>query len=245
MFAKTTTRGAPTYRTRRAPPGRTDPAARCNMPSRASGRSPGVTAEPAYQRADEPSNHSSATHLSRWRLTFAGLSFIQQAGPCPPRSARQWIENRAICGDEVLVDRIPGRNTVRRPGSFVIPSRDREEERGFSAELGLHRDGAAVPLDDPLADREPDPRSGALVFRAQLLEGLEHTLVRLERDADAVILDDEENPREAASMNSRKCASLRRICPPTSCDAFPMRRSVPLDTHSGRPSPGPCLERIS
>jgi hypothetical protein len=65
-----------------------------------------------------------------------------------------------------------------------------------------------VPLDDLLADREPDPRPRILVTRVQPLEGREDLLGVLLRDADPVVADGEDElaltpPRNLTALPTR------------------------------------------
>src|SRR4051794_6204654 len=85
----------------------------------------------------------------------------------------------------VVVGIVPsGVTQLRRLAS---PIGDREAEGTAPGGCRLRPDAATVELDDPLADRQPDPGPGELVARVQALEGLEDPVCVLGVDSDAVV----------------------------------------------------------
>src|SRR3954451_10685929 len=64
----------------------------------------------------------------------------------------------------------------------VLPAGKREAKHASPAPALAAPDPSAVALDDPAADREPDPRAGEGLAVVQALEHLEDVLARLGRD---------------------------------------------------------------
>src|SRR5690606_13981723 len=62
-----------------------------------------------------------------------------------------------------------------------------EREHATGAGFGLDPDGTTVAVHDATTDREPDARAWVGVLRVEAPEDLEHPLVVLRRDADAVV----------------------------------------------------------
>ena len=75
--------------------------------------------------------------------------------------------------------------------NFRVAARQGEAKSGALPELRLDRDVAAVPLDDLLADRQPDAGAGELFALVQPLEHAEDPFEILRVDAEAVVLDRE------------------------------------------------------
>src|SRR5947207_2173827 len=90
--------------------------------------------------------------------------------------------------DDALVS-----SMVYRPSSapLAMDDRQREEEGAPAVDRALDADRAAVLLDDPLDDRQPQP--GALTIgvlgRAGTVERVEDVWHVVRRDADAAVLD--------------------------------------------------------
>src|SRR4051812_3085030 len=107
--------------------------------------------------------------------------------PPPPQPASSAIRRtataavsrpRVISGDGRLVARRLGRGDLRGQG---------EPERAALAGRALRPDAAAVMLDDPLADREPDAGSGVRALAVQPVEGLEDLLGLARLHADPIV----------------------------------------------------------
>src|SRR5580658_11178221 len=98
----------------------------------------------------------------------------------------------------------PGLSSTRRmsmgvpfsPISFMSLSRCRQGEakRRAMACLRLHRDGAAIPLDDLLADGEAYAGAAELLAPVQPLEHAEDLLEILRLDAEPVVTHREQPP---------------------------------------------------
>src|SRR5688572_8442410 len=75
--------------------------------------------------------------------------------------------------------------------AVFLKSWDVDDETGAGARRGVGRDGAAVALDDPAAEREPDTGASVHIVPVQALEWLEDALGVLRVEADAVVGDDD------------------------------------------------------
>src|SRR5690242_16860233 len=74
--------------------------------------------------------------------------------------------------------------------------REGEEERASLSRPAVDPDAPAVPVDDLLADRQPDAGAGIFVAIVQALEHEEDALAVLRIEPDAVVRD-AERPRAA------------------------------------------------
>src|SRR4051794_1058486 len=80
-----------------------------------------------------------------------------------------------------------GRLVARRAVGLLRGARQGEPERAPLAGLALRPDAAAVLLDDPVANRQPDPGAGVRPLAVQAVERLEDLLGVARLHADAVV----------------------------------------------------------
>src|SRR5690606_34353214 len=103
------------------------------------------------------------------------------------------------------------RRGARRPRrASRLCDRDRETERAPHADRARDPDPAAVRLDDPPADREPEAGAGASGLERRPPERREEVRDRIFRDPDARVLDREDDLLAVRLRGDRDPAALGR-----------------------------------
>src|SRR5439155_15529307 len=118
---------------------------------------------------------------------------LRRSGPRRSRPHEARDQQRLSLEARSLSPRSARRRTggLLRPGRLALP-RQGELEGRPPAGRRLRPDPAAVPLDDLLADGQPDAGAGVLIARVQALEDDEDALEVPGLDADAVVPDHEQ-----------------------------------------------------
>ena len=121
----------------------------------------------------------------------------QDATPWPGCALVVLFENNLAS-----ISRLPSSTGSRTVNVLPLPSAG-----------ALGRDGAAVHLDQPLDQRQPDAQAagGALDAPVHLAEHVEDAAERLGRDADPVVADGDDDLRSLAARRRARCA-LRAAC---------------------------------
>src|SRR6478735_9363469 len=125
--------------------------------------------------------------MRRW-APWPGRTRRRRGGPPP----RRWgcLVSRGSRGRRQLRWMPCGQPSGVRGGpSAVVGGWERHAHRRAATTLvGDRRRGAAVPLRDPLDDRQPEP-GAAVALAVHAVEGVEDPRVLVDGDADAVVDD--------------------------------------------------------